>query len=309
MTIKYKSLYLGVAVTALLTGCGDKVNDFPDTSDNNLSDITLQIAIDGVQSSTRSIIDGSEFPNDSVFTLYAMEWYTDQYINGGDNVRVTYSNSICQLDTPVVIPIKQFVDVYAFYPYVNYDVNEIEINATEQIDYLWGKAVNGYATTSNPKVNISFEHVMARITLRIRRDDDNNKSFEFTSISLGGDNEYTYRTAVVSAKNRTINDYGYGNYGDLYGEVSGNVVDDNSEMIIADFLVIPSKTNWDIHIESSNLPWWNPMPVENYESGKQYIYDVVIANVEDDSQEAVLQISECEITPWTNNDMPEVEIY
>ena len=48
MTRKYKSLLMGMAFTAMLTGCADTAGDLGQT-DNSPSDVALQLAVKGVK--------------------------------------------------------------------------------------------------------------------------------------------------------------------------------------------------------------------------------------------------------------------
>lgn len=304
-----------MAFTAMLTGCGEPVSYINTPSGND--GVALQIAVKGVKPSTRSIIEGTQFPNDSTFAVFAMFGGGDSYVPGGENIKVTYKDGVCTPVTPILIPENVDVPVYAFYPASSaYDVNKTEIKAVSQTDYLWGSCINDagnfdFATSYAPKVSISFEHIMARITLRIHRAEDNGNAYELPSISLGGDSEGTYRSAVVSVKNKKFEGYSYDSFENLVGEVSGNVINADIPLITADFLVIPSKTSWWLMLDDApGLPTLTFMPVENYESGNQYIYDVMIANPESESQEASLQITQFDILPWgENNDMGDVEAF
>lgn len=303
----YKALAIAAGMSIAATSCNSY--DMPDKN-LNLSDMPLEINLLGI-SGTRSIIQGTVFPEDSVFSVFTFVGNTLTPVDGDKAARVTYSDKKCVFETPVLLPESTDVSVFAAYPYVEYlDGTGIFIDAQKQIDYLAGYGCDGigeakYANTESPSVNIRFEHILSRITLNIHKGSDVEQSFKIPSIALGGDSEKSYRSAYYNLIERTFYDGGYyDNYANIKGEIKDNKywIETADDVVTVDFLVIPSETVWNIFFDEIYPNWW-ALPSRAYESGKQYVFDCVI------SAGNVLTISECEIKPWENTDMPEVETY
>lgn len=307
--MKYKKLYIVTAAIAIGFAVLSTSCESNEVLNNGLkfSDKVLEVNLLGVQES-RSILQGSTFPNDSIFGVYTFLGNTMEPVKDGKPARVTYIDNKCLFDSPILLPESADVSVYAFYPYAEYlFVNEIFIDSKTQIDYLAGYGVDNdgkftYANPYTPSVNIRFEHCLARVTLNIHKDKGMD-SYKIPSVSLGGDGEKSYRSAYYDAALRRFFEFRYDSYPLLKGEFKDNKywLETEEDVVIVDFLVIPSETIWSIFIDEIYPNWWN-LPMCAYESGKQYIYDCVIGAGNK------ITISECEIKPWENNDMPEVEI-
>jgi|GEM_PF-2924382 lipoprotein len=309
--MKYKNLNKIMAIAVGLSIAATSCNsyDMPDKS-LKLSDTPLEIDLLGVKG-TRSIIQGTAFPIDSVFSVFSFIGNTMTPVDGENAARVTYSNKKCVFETPVLLPESADVSVYATFPYVEkLDGKDIFVDTKKQIDYLagYGCDANGemkYANTGSPSVNICFEHILSRITLNIYKADNVEQSFKIPTIALGGDNEYSYRSAYYNLiEKRFVNGGNYDGYVNIKGEIRDNKywIETTDDVVTVDFLVIPSETTWGLYIDEINHNWLG-LPSRVYEPGKQYIFDCVI------SAGNVLTISECEIKPWDNTDMPEVEPY
>lgn len=307
--MKYKNLNKVMAIAVGLSIAATSCNsyDMPDKS-LKLSDTPLEIDLLGVKG-TRSIIQGTAFPNDSVFSVFSFIGNTMTPVDGENAARVTYSDKKCVFETPVLLPESADVSVYATYPYVEkLDGKEIFVDTKKQIDYLagYGCDANGemkYANTGSPSVNIRFEHILSRITLNIHKDSNMGQSFKIPTISLGGDSEKSYRSAYYNLIDKCIAGGYYDGYVNIKGEIKDNKywIETTDDVVTVDFLVIPSETTWSLFIDEINHNWLG-LPSRVYEPGKQYIFDCVI------SADNELTISECEIKPWENTDMPELEI-
>lgn len=295
----------GISIAA--TSCN---SDVMSEKGMELSDTSLEVNLLGV-AGTRSVIQGSEFPNDSVFSVFTFIGNTTTPAQEGNAARVTYSDKKCVFDSPVMLPESTDVSVYAVYPYVErLDGQEIFVDTKKGIDYLGGRGVNEngdikYANENDPTVNIRFEHILSRITLRIHRSSDNNNSYDIESVSFDGDGYNTFRVGYFDVFKREFTKTDYGSFEPIAASLSAVKLNDDNNLITADLLVIPSKTRWPLcmNISGEKQYFWDALPEKEYVSGTQYIYDCEI------SANGVLIIGECNIQPWENTDMPEVEPY
>lgn len=301
---------LAIGLTITLSGCQSHQDDLPNASE---SIVPLEITTSEV--GTRSIVGGSVLPDGCIYTVYAMNGFGDICLPGGDAAIVEFkdgTNRFIQPENGVMIPDNTNVPVYAFYPGdISHNLWNTYINAKYQQDFLWGWSSNSsgsltYATATSPKVNLRFEHVLARITVNFLLREDNPNSYKF-SPTLGGDGQGTYRSAYLNLMERVIYEESYGEYEEIKGEVKDGVNvlggEDRTDMVTCDFLVIPSKyAAWQIHQTIGTRTWFD-LPAREYQSGKQYIYNVIIGNGD------FLEISNVKIQPWDNNNMSEVEIW
>lgn len=290
-------LALTLCLAMLSSSCSDRIAEDVASAKE---DARLEIIVDGINM-TRSLITGTTLPDNSRFAVF----YNSPY-----SVGVSYANGICTPDTPISIK-QEDVDrpVYAVYPYGEYYLTEIPISLEDQTDYLRGISVDDNGMPSNinvdtPKARIRFDHILARITLNIHKDASIDNYYKIPGIYLGGYSENSWRTGIYSAeKGEFYNNPSNAKF-DIKGELKDGkyVLETADDVVTVDFLVLPTETSWSLQIKDISSTWWS-LPKTNYESGKQYIYDCKIG------EGGVLEISECDIKPWENTDMPEIETY
>lgn len=298
-TIIFKAgMAMSLCIATLATACSDKITETDSPLDNQ---VPLEVSVEGINK-TRSIITGTALPDTCEFAVF----YDSPY-----SVKVDYRKGKCTLKTPIMLGKEQRnIPVYAVYPYV--PGIEVDINTVEsQIDYLSGISVdpNGvtfYPYAESPKANILFNHVLARVTVNIHKDASIDQDYKLPDVYLGGNDANAYRTAMYLPTDNFFEYRDNSSANNIKGELKdGNyLLDTPEDMITVDFLVIPSETTWQLNIRDLSDAWY-PLPTTKYESGKQYIYDCTIK----EGDKPYLTISECDIRPWQNTMMPEVEVY
>lgn len=297
-----------LCLTFVTTACDSLIDD---KVSGNTPETYLEVEVSGLKSLTRAVIEGDTLPDNSHFGIYLTKAGSRSLLDNGFNIETIYKGGVCGLSQNISLKSLGDVDVYAFYPYSSSGHPfEMEIDAVSQTDYLWGRSVdlNGFQSVvneSNPAASIRFEHIMALITLRIHRSADNKTIYSIPSIAFDGDGENQFRKAYIDVIDRKFLAKDYGQFEPIDASLSATALDDENDIITADFLVIPSKTRWSLRVDFSGEKqyFWDAMPEAEYESGKRYIYDCEI------NKSGMLVISNCEIQPWETTEMPELETY
>lgn len=300
---------VSLMLAVMMMACESQISDKPTSNDPNS---LLQVDVKGLKSMTRSAIIGDTLPDSSHFSLYLTKANSTTLIDEAFNVDTFYSNGKCELSQNVSLNGVGDAFVYAFYPYSLYGhPYEMKIDAMSQTDYLWGRGedANGnqaYVNENQPKASIAFEHIMALISLRIHRSADNNSDYYIPSIDLYGDGENQFREAYINVLEREFIWKGYSQYDPIVATLSTTTLDENNDLILADFLVIPSKTQWGLRVNFSGeyQYFWDVLPEIDYQSGQRYIYDCTISG----NDSIYLTIEKCEILPWENTEMPGYEL-
>lgn len=308
----YKKIGIALAMCLPLLSwsCDNRSEDIPSSDNAGKSDVALNVNVLGLNG-TRSVITGTTLPDSCAYSVYAYDGDSKSFLYHGNGVNVRYRGGVSVMDSVVIIPEAVNVPVYAVYPYIGrLDGDGFRVETKTQTDYLRGCCVGAdgnmsYATVENPTVNITFDHILSRITLNIRKDKSVEQSYKFSDISLGGDSEGSYRSAYFRLVDNKFEAEGsYDDYYNVVGELKDGkyYIGTADDVVTVDFLVIPSSTMWYVRIPGFD-PQWVELPKRTFESGKQYVYDCVI------KKDATLSISECIIKPWDKTEMPEVEIY
>lgn len=304
--MKVKSIFKGlaatVAVLAIASCSSDK--DVEPVKDSTTSKVPLSVTAAGIRSTTREIIEDSYLPSGSEFSLRAYT-PTGNIIEDAADVKVNVGYGSYSLEKPVYIPADglQVTAVYPYQPNMSND-DYVKIEAYKGgTDYLWGFN-SGYATINSPEVTIYFGHVLARITLRITTTEDNEMTYEFNSARLDrGNDEYNqcYDFALLDvASGKLVEKEWYGK--GLPGELNSYYINRYSDPLYIDFLVIPGSTDYYVNLDSSVFVDGFNLPFGEYTPGAQYIYNVQI------SDGNKLVISDCQIVPWENTEMPDINI-
>ena len=181
------------------------------------------------------------------------------------------------------------------------------IDATTQTDYLYGYSADSdnrltYVNTEQPKANIYFKHAMARVTMRIKKSADNEKTYKFPYINLLNVDKSAYVNVLEDGA--ILDASGTSN---LTAKPSDYALENSDNEIVADFLVIPGNTegkkimlNMSDNISSFENGLSAAVPVTNWEAGQQYTYMVTIKN------HYSLSITEADITPWDSINQEEM---
>ena len=272
--------------------------------------VPLEVQVDGVQT-TRSIIEGSKFVDGCQYGIFAGS--ETAIIENGVNVCVNYSKGTSTLSTNVYLPEGVDVPVYAYYPYnANYSgtsyLKEMPIDVSTQIDYLFGYSADSdhkltHINTEQPKANIYFKHVMARVTMKIKKATDNEKTYKFPYISLLNVDKNAYVNVLENGA--ILDPSGTAN---LTAKPSDYALENSDNEIVADFLVIPGNTegkkimlNMSDNISSFENGLSAAVPVTNWEAGQQYTYTVTIGD-------GKFNISKAIITLWNNTTQDVINI-
>lgn len=272
--------------------------------------VLLEVQVDGVQT-TRSIIEGSKFVDDCQYGIFTSS--ETAIIENGVNLCVNYSKGNSTLSKNVYLPEGVDVPVYAYYPYnANYSnieyLLQMPIDATTQTDYLYGYSADSdnrltYVNTEQPKANIYFKHAMARVTMRIKKSADNEKTYKFPYINLLNVDKSAYVNVLENGA--ILDPSGTSN---LTAKPSDYALENSDNEIVADFLVIPGNTegkkimlNMSDNISNFENGLSAAVPVTNWQAGQQYTYTVTIKN-------GSLDINQAEISEWKNSEQGGIEI-
>lgn len=289
--ISKSGISLLLILTGMWTSCSDVTNDVK--GDDNKK-TALEVSVAGI-GDTRTVITGNTLPDNSRFALF---------FNSSSSVGVNYNNGTCTLESPVLLEEQNSeTQVYAIYPYV--PSVEVDIDTSvSQDDYLSGIGVdsNGatlYPTIDRPRAFIQFEHILARITVNIRKDASIEGYYKISSVFLGGDDDTAYRVAQYVPYTNKFQYIDNDPSKNIRGtrEDDKYLLDTAEDVVTVDFLVIPSETTWQMNLIDISNTWW-ALPRANYEPGKQYIYDCVIRDG------YKLSISKSEIVSWDTTTMP-----
>lgn len=243
-----KRLILASTICAAFTGCADKTETECDS--------TLQVECYARTTS------GSNIPVKE-FGMYVMSG--DQpYEHVSNPVHVTYNGSTW---TYPEIWINDNASIYAFYPYLSTgDMTGMNLSLHQQTDYLY-TPVPIAADKYNNRVNITMEHLLSKIKVRIGGSEA--ISFKINDIET---------TATYNLLTNT-----------LTPASPGTAASEGSEALI--FPASDKVLRMDIIHAGKNYSY--TAPSKSYEGGKEYTYNLIIS----DSKELVID-GEVQVTPW-----------
>lgn len=247
--------------------------------------VPLELSVSGIE--TRAVIEGETLPSESQYGVFAID------AENGTNVAVNYMDGVSTLSTPVYLTeAGKDYQVLAYYPFTSGLDNPAEIPLVSiemQQDAMYAQAVT--VNQEEPQAQLTFNHALSRITLRITKEAENPDELRLSEVSLN-------------------NVWDYASLNLFTGEVSGQAGSafvfqhfDNLllgvEPVTTDLLVYPMNTaEHDVTLtlrtaDGEDTPV--PLPSTNWQSGQQYIYNVTIT-------QARIEISEAIIEPWNNNE-------
>lgn len=167
-------------------------------------------------------------------------------------------------------------------------VHKIPLSTQKQKDYLVGVNTNT-VNKSNPKASLAFTHVMSRITLNIKKAEDNLNAYKIPEVTLNNvigeailevEGGHPYLSSISNENSSiTVKPINY-------------VLEQSSDVATVDFLLLPTVQN-NITVKLGGFSQEIKLPMVDFESNKQYSFNVVINNNELVSSSPV-------ITSWQN---------
>ncbi|MBQ8242715.1 MAG: fimbrillin family protein [Bacteroidaceae bacterium] len=282
--MKIYHLIISLVFLFALTACNNQNENIPIDKE-----VVLEITLK--EGTSRNIIEGSVLPDESQMGVFVVD--SDENIMES-NVLVNYVDKVCQMTEPVYLS-KEDMNVYAYYPYdKSASLKKIQVNAKNQIDYLYGYAVNDndVKTTVNidqPHANILLKHIMSRITFNIEKVDEIETELYFTDIMVEGFN-------------------GSGTFDIQKGEFLsmekiGFSLKFPAESKSVDFLTMPTDNVQSVYLNIgiNNKSYAVKLPEGAWESGQQYTYTIIV-------EKGNVSIGTIEITPWNENIKNGIEI-
>ena len=282
--MKIYHLIISLVFLFALTACNNQNENIPIDKE-----VVLEITLK--EGTSRNIIEGSVLPDESQMGVFVVD--SDENIMES-NVLVNYVDKVCQMTEPVYLS-KEDMNVYAYYPYdKSASLKKIQVNAKNQIDYLYGYAVNDndVKTTVNidqPHADILLKHIMSRITFNIEKVDEIETELYFTDIMVEGFN-------------------GSGTFDIQKGEFLsmekiGFSLKFPAESKSVDFLTMPTDNVQSVYLNIgiNNKSYAVKLPEGAWESGQQYTYTIIV-------EKGNVSIGTIEITPWNENIKDGIEI-
>lgn len=297
---------MSASVLLTMTSCNSE--DTSDKSFISLSKVPLQVSIDNVK--TRSIVEGAILPNNSSYRIHV--YSTDEKnkyvsLNNTDGSSVAYVDGVSKIDDyPIYLPDDgSGVQVLALYGGLvgvyteNKVVNNIKMNVNKQEDYMVGMNINK-VNKSNPKASLSFSHLMSRVTLKIRKAEDNAEFYKIPSVTLNNVKANVILATdggspIVSEQNNETTSITLKN--------SNYTLDTSSDVITADFLLLPISQEG-ITIELNGISQTANLPVSDFGMGQHFMFNVVISDNK-------MKIEDVTVTPWgdSENEDDDIKFY
>lgn len=265
---------------------------------------------------TRTIIDGTEFADSSQYLLCCYDSKISWQFITNDPVPVTIVNGKSEISRPIPLGTKP-IDVLGVYPEeVQWESDYGFIVYPGTTDYMVAHATRDgekvQPSAENTVIDLKFEHVMSRITLRVKdtrlQGDEYNKIGELYLGSNGREQAPHIYYKITSGKYEpmgTSTEVVVRGTNDNYLLYPGTVCN-------YDFLVVPSTPNqgeeplvWDFRLSAGDINGWYQLPATAYAPGSQYTFDIVIEQKE---QGPALVISQAQIYPWVITDIPEIKV-
>lgn len=280
--MKRMNILKGIAVSAMallaLASCSNE--DAGSLSPSAQDRVPLQVSVE--DAATRGIITGTTLPDDCSYRIYAYSRNSEtnyEALNNQSGSTVKYQKGVSRIDdNPIYLPEDgSDVQVVALYGGItgSYDylrVNKIELSEKAQEDYLVGVNTNKVNKT-NPKANLTFTHVMSRVTLNIKRAKDNTNSYKIPEVTINNLAAYAYMNIEGGYPYISVVD----NSQDfnLPIKIDDYVLDDSAKVITADFLVLPTEQE-NITVKLDGFSQEIKLPISNFQMGQQYSFNVVI---------------------------------
>lgn len=240
----------------------------------------LKINVAGV-ATTKSFFEGNMLPDECEYYIFL---HNDGMDLNNSDIPVQYAKGESRISRPVFITRESTVGaVYCDRNKVVVDGNVIVLNTTDQQDVL---VAYSNVIPSYPEVSLMFKHIMSRVSLRITKSADNNRTYdkfgtaEVVDAPLG----YYY---LFSDKVTPINQYTT-----LKVEPKDkSYIETATDVVEYDFLVLPQSSDMKMNISCSSLNTTIYFSSSTFKAGKKYVYDAVIKGNN-------LEIQSVSVEPW-----------
>ena len=240
----------------------------------------LKINVAGV-ATTKSFFEGNQLPDECV---YYISIYNDGIDYDSYDIPVEYVKGSNNITRPVFITMESVVGaVYCDRGKVIVDGGVIVLNAADQEDVL---VAYSDVNPNRPEVSLMFQHIMSRVTLRITKSADNNRTYDnFGTAEVSGVASGYYHLfydQVETTDNKTAlkvepKDKGY--------------IETATDVVEYDFLVLPQSSDMKMNISCSSLKTTIYFSSSTFKAGKKYVYDAVIKGNN-------LEIQSVSVEPW-----------
>ena len=132
----------------------------------------LKINVAGV-ATTKSFFEGNMLPDECEYYIFL---HNDGMDLNNSDIPVQYAKGESRISRPVFITRESTVGaVYCDRNKVVVDGNVIVLNTTDQQDVL---VAYSNVIPSYPEVSLMFKHIMSRVSLRITKSADNNRTYD-----------------------------------------------------------------------------------------------------------------------------------
>lgn len=249
----------------------------------------LKINVAGV-ATTKSFFEGNVLPDECMYYIFL---YNDGMDKDIFNLPVKYVKGNSSISRPVYITRESIVGaVYCDGEKVTVDGNRIQLNAADQKDVL---VAYSNVIPSYPEVSLMFKHIMSRVSLRITKSADNNRTYdkfgtaEVVDAPLGY--YYLFSDKVTPIDQYTTfkvkpKDKGY--------------IETATDVVEYDFLMLPQSLSvLKMNVNCSSFNSTIEFSKFTLLAGNKYVLDAVIKGND-------LEIQSVSVEPWAseNYDIP-----
>ena len=244
----------------------------------------LKINVAGV-ATTKSFFEGNMLPDECEYYIFL---HNDGMDLNNSDIPVQYAKGESRISRPVFITRESTVGaVYCDRNKVVVDGNVIVLNTTDQQDVL---VAYSNVIPSYPEVSLMFKHIMSRVSLRITKSADNNRTYdkfgtaEVVDAPLG----YYY---LFSDKVTPINNQ----YTTLKVEPKDkSYIETATDVVEYDFLMLPqSSSGLKMNVNCSSFNSTINFSKLTLLAGNKYVLDAVIKGND-------LEIQSVSVEPWAS---------
>jgi len=251
--------------------------------------VPLQVELGGI---SRAAIDALPANCNYGVFVTSSSYASSTFVEDGFNRLVTYTDGKSTMDKSVYLAEGGHAYVWAYYPYnANRGSNALTampLETKSQTDFLVSDA--HYANESQPRVNLTMRHALARIHVTLRKAADNTKVYYYK--------EMTLTDAYLSA---TYNFDGKYTIDAAMGDITAYTSNGNSSLqdggvVEFDFLVLPTSNKaMSVYLPNGTIEFKTALPTRTYQAGQQYNITITI------NSQGELVVGNWTIVPWNSS--------